>query len=581
MMLTRIPQLKTWCASIALLAVLSALPALVWAQATISTGSIQGTISDPSGALVSDAKVVISNRGTGQVIDLVTSATGAYASGALLPGEYVIRVEHPGFRTTELSVMVQVGVVTAGNLKLQVGQENQLVEVSGAAVQVNTEQPTVQGVLTSQQIESLPISGRNFLDLAQLEPGVQIQDGGNFDPTKNGFSSISFGGRFGRTARISVDGMDISDETVGTTTQNISAGAISEFQLSQSTLDLSTELTSSGAVNVVTKSGTNSLHGEGFYLFRDKSMMANFPGGEDTYYQRSHFGGSLGGAVVKDKLFYFINAERVKQGLVIPLAPAPPFDVLPKSYPGGFKDTMTMGKLDWRIKPDMTLFYRINYEWNGDTRAYGSTYQPFTNRDNTPSHVVGLDFNTGAFNHTIRFGYLRFQNHITDAVTGNPGVYNPGGAAGVAIRIGPAGVETRFGPSRLAPQATFQGNLQAKYDGSRLVASSHILRYGISYNHIRGGGFASFYGIAPEIRTSNNQSAQDAAALGPFPGGSANPLNYEISSILLANGQGFFTEKPGYGYPAGGQWDDRLGIYFGDSWKIKPNFTLTYGVRWS
>jgi len=580
-MFPKIPSIKTFCVGMTFVLLLAALPTFVGAQATISTGTIQGTVSDASGAVISDAKVIISNRSTGQVIELVSSATGMYASGALLPGEYVIRVEHAGFQTSQLSAIVSVGVITSGNLKLQVGRETQLVEVSGTAVQVNTEQPIVQGVLTSQQIETLPISGRNFLDLAQLEPGVQIQDGGNFDPTKNGFSSISFGGRFGRTARISVDGMDISDETVGTTTQNISAGAISEFQLSQSTLDLSTELTSSGAVNVVTKSGTNALHGEGFYLFRDKSMMANFPGGEDTYYQRSHFGGSLGGAVVKDKLFYFVNAERVKQGLVVPLAPAPPFDVLPKSYPGGFKDTMTMGKLDWRIKPDMTLFYRINYEWNGDTRAYGSTYQPFTNRDNTPSHVVGLDFNTRGYNHAIRFGYLRFQNHITDAVTGNAGVYNPGAPAGVAIRVGPAGVETRFGPSRLAPQATFQGNLQVKYDGGKLVASSHVLRYGISYNRIRGGGFASFYGIAPEIRTSNNQAAQDMAAIGPYPGGATNPLNYEISSILLSNGQGFFTEKPGYGYPAGGQWDDRLGLYFGDSWKIKQNFTLTYGVRWS
>ena len=571
---------KTVVAAISLLIALI-LPALGAAQATISTGTIQGTITDGTGAVVNDAKVTISNKDTGQIILLTTGSTGAYTTGALLPGIYVIRIEKHGFRTAELSVVVQVGVITSGNLQLQIGVESQVLEVTGAAVQVNTEQPTVQGVLTSQQIEALPISGRNFLDLAQLEPGVQIQDGGNFDPTKNGFSSISFGGRFGRTARISVDGLDISDETVGTTTQNISAGAIGEFQLSQSTLDLSTELTSSGAVNVVTKSGTNKVHGEGFYLFRDKSMMANFPGGQDTYYQRNHFGGSLGGPVVKDKMFFFLNAERVKQGIVIPLAPPPPFESIPHTYPGGFKDTMTMGKLDWRIKPNMTLFYRITYEWNGDTRAYGSTYQPFTNRDNTPAHAIGLDFNTGNFNHSFRLGYLRFQNHIADAVTGNPGVYNPGAAAGIAIRIGPAGVETRFGPSRLAPQATFQGNTQIKYDGSRMVASSHILRYGFSYNRIRGGGFASFYGIAPEARTSNSDAAQILADGGPYPGKRTNPLNYMISSLYLSNGQGFFTDKAAFGYPAGGQWDDRLGAYFGDNWKIKPNFTLSYGVRWS
>ena len=282
-------------------------PTLLVAQATISTGSIQGTITDPSGAVIGGAVITISNKAAGQVIQMTTSSAGTYTSGALLPGTYVVRVEQKGFRTAELTMTVSVGVTSPGNISLQVGQATQLVEVTASTLLVNTEQPTVQGVLTSRQIEALPISGRNFLDLAQLEPGVQIQDGGNFDPTKNGFSSISFGGRYGRTARISLDGIDISDETVGTTTQNISASAIDEFQLSQSTLDFSTELTSSGAVNVVTKSGTNTLHGDAFYLFRDKSMMANFPGGQDTYYQRNHFGGSVGGPILKDRLFFFAN----------------------------------------------------------------------------------------------------------------------------------------------------------------------------------------------------------------------------------------------------------------------------------
>ena len=447
---------------------------------------------------------------------------------------------------------------------------------------MNTEQPTVQGVLTSAQIEKLPINGRNFLDLAQLEPGVQIQDGGNFDPTKNGFSSISFGGRYGRTARIELDGIDVSDETVGTTTQNISAGAIDEFQLSQSTLDLSTELTSSGAVNVVTKSGTNAYHGEAFYLFRDASQAANFPTGIDPKgFQRNHFGGSLGGPVWKDKLYFFLNGERIKQGLIIPLTPPPPFQNLPNGYPAPFKDTMTLSRLDWQIKPNMRLFYRFTYEWNGDVKAFGSTYQPFTNRDNTPAHGVGFDFQTGGFQHSIRFGYLKFQNGIVDAVSNNPGVFWPArGLANIAVRIGPAGVVTRFGPSRLAPQETFQSNKQIKYDGSKLVGS-HILRYGFAYNKILGGGFAAFYGIAGEARARNTSIAQTFADSGPYPGGRSNPLNYQLTSMLLGNGQGFFTEIPQFGFPAGGQFDSRLGLYLGDTWKIKPNLTLTYGVRYS
>ncbi|HEX3586947.1 MAG TPA: carboxypeptidase regulatory-like domain-containing protein, partial [Candidatus Angelobacter sp.] len=241
------------------------------AQSTVATGSIQGTVTDPNGAVVPGATVTITNKGTGQSSKFTSSGSGTYASGALIPGQYEVKIEAKGFRTQVFSVPVQVGNIAPGNAKLTLGQSTEVVEVTGSAVAINTEQSTVQGVLTTEQIENLPINGRNFLDLAQLEPGVQIQDGGNFDPTKNGFSSISFGGRFGRTARIEVDGIDISDETVGTTTQNLPASSIQEFQVSQSSLDLSTELTSSGAVNVVTRSGSNKWHGQGFYLFRDHS----------------------------------------------------------------------------------------------------------------------------------------------------------------------------------------------------------------------------------------------------------------------------------------------------------------------
>jgi Carboxypeptidase regulatory-like domain len=245
---------------------------LLLAQTTVATGSIQGTVTDSSGAVVSGAKVVITDKSRGSAINTTTNSSGSYASGALVPGDYVVRVEAPGFKSSQLPLTIQVNTTANGNLSLQVGQTTETVEVEASSVQVNTEQAEVQGVLTSQQIENLPVNGRNFLDLAQLEPGVQIQDGTNFDPTKVGYSSISFGGRFGRTARINVDGVDVSDETVGTTTEDIPASAIEEFSIAQSNLDLSNDLTSSGAVNVVTKSGTNGFHGEGFGYYRDSTV---------------------------------------------------------------------------------------------------------------------------------------------------------------------------------------------------------------------------------------------------------------------------------------------------------------------
>src|SRR4029077_16319455 len=300
-------------------------------QTTISTGSIQGTITDPSGAAVPGATISITNKATSQAISTGTTSSGTYTSGALVPGDYTVRVEAPGFKALTAAVSVQVGVTASGNFKLEVGQTGQVVEVQASTLQVDTEQATVQGVLSTEQIENLPINGRNFLDLAQLEPGVQIQDGGNFDPTKNGFSSISFGGRFGRTAAIEVEGVDISDETVGTSTQNLPASSIQEFQVSQSSLDMSTELTSSGAVNVITRSGTNKFHGEGFYLFRDHSIAANIAN-TDVPFQRNNFGGQIGGPIWKDKLFFFADAERLKQDLIETVASGGPF----ASINGGF-----------------------------------------------------------------------------------------------------------------------------------------------------------------------------------------------------------------------------------------------------
>jgi hypothetical protein len=200
----------------------------LFAQTTVGTGSIVGTVNDASGAVVSGAKVAITNVAKGQVISLTTNSSGSFNSGALVPGNYETQVSAKGFATAEVSRTVLVGNTATVNVKLQVGQETQVIEVQDSEVRVNTEQPTVQGVLNTEQIENLPVNGRNFLDLAQLEPGVQIQDGA--DIGKDGYSAISFGGRFGRDVRIEVDGVDVSDEIIGSTTTNIPASGIQEFQ---------------------------------------------------------------------------------------------------------------------------------------------------------------------------------------------------------------------------------------------------------------------------------------------------------------------------------------------------------------
>jgi hypothetical protein len=571
------------------LVMMGTLPVL--AQTTISTGSIQGLVTDPSGAVVSGAKISISNKATGRLMIVKSTSAGAYTSGALTPGDYTLRVEAPGFKTSEIAVTVQVGVTASGNVKMQVGQATQVVEVQGTEIAINTQQATVQGVLTTEQIENLPINGRNFLDLAQLEPGVQIQDGGNFDPTKNGFSSISFGGRFGRTARIEVDGVDISDETVGTTTQNIPASGIQEFQIQQSSLDLSTELTSSGSVNVTTKSGTNKYHGEGYYAFRDQTLDANLPGGSDNPFQRNQYGGNFGGPILKDKVFFFLDVERTKQDLLNPVLSSGPFSAIVGSYTSPFREVEGLGRLDWQINSNYKFFYRFSYDQNHSVLAIiPNSFQPFRNVNHTPVHAIGLDFNTGPYTHSIRFGYTKFRNAIVDATAGSS-IFNPLPNIELAIGGDPdcltAGADSFCsGPSFLAPQQTYQSDHQIKYDGSRALGA-HILRYGGGFNHIFGGGFASFLALAPAVGSPLNNTSQAFAgsscgANTPcFPGGAANPLNYPVTSVSLGNGQGFDSEIPAFGFPAGGSGpDNRISFYFGDSWRVRPNLTLTYGLRY-
>jgi hypothetical protein len=550
------------------------------AQSNVQAGTIQGVVTDPQGGVVPNAKVTITNKDTGASNDTTTSSAGTFTSGSLIPGNYTVRVEAPSFKTVSASYVVQINQVSSATIKLELGSSNTVVEVSSQAISVNTDQAQVSGTLTTQQIENLPINGRNFLDLAQLEPGVQIQDGGNFDPTKVGFSSISFGGRFGRSARISVDGVDVSDENVGTTTTGIPASAISEFQLAQSSLDLSNDLTSSGAVNVAIKSGTNNLHGEGFGLFRDSSQAAVFPG--DADFQRSQFGGDVGGAIIKDKLFFFVDGEHTLQHASAGVVVGAPFQSFSGNFPSPFHETDLIGKLDWQATKTLHMFYRFSYFQNLAQDSFGgsSSFSFFNNRSRTKNDVIGADFNTGAYTHSIRFEYLKFVNVLGDAVTGSGEPF-----ADFPVSLFFQGQNFFTGPSFLAPQSTIQSDHQIKYDGSK-VWGSHIIRYGAGYNYIHGWTFSDFFGLNAQVR--NFGGIDPAVAAGgaglTCPGGQTGvncPLNYLPDLAIVGNGQGSFTEKSAFGKPSGGLGpDNRLSFYLGDSWKIKPNLTATYGLRY-
>jgi hypothetical protein len=544
-------------------------------------GSIQGTITDPSGALVSGATVVIADPATGYTHTLKTDKAGFYSLGPLIPGTYTISISAPRFEAVKVTTVVRVGTVTSGNEKLTLGKATETVEVDAGALQVNTDQIGVSGIVTKEQIDSLPINGRNILDIAQIQPGVILESGESFDPTKAGYSAISVGGVSARSTRILFDGQDITDETVGTTLYNVPSGPIDEFQLNRSTQDVSGEVTSTGQVLLASSSGTNAIHGSVFYNFQDHSVGFAHIAGIDQPFQRNQFGGYVGGPIIKDKLFFFGGGERILQHEEDVAEGNSAFSAIYKAYPfvpAPFTDDFSILRLDYNAPHGIHAFARAVYSVNSDVSTFGyAPYSIYENRDNTPGIVGGVDLTTGKFTHSIRVGYEKFHNILEDATAAaGTSIYNPypiGGPNGAISFYD--GAEGFFaGPNLLAPQQTFQSDKQLRYDGTWTKGANNV-KFGAEMNRILGAGYAPFYGESSLVGfgTGYGTCLNNACS---------NPVtDFGAAFIDIGNGNGFFSERPGFGYPGGATPSWRFAAYLADTWKISPAVTITAGLRWS
>lgn len=498
------------------------------------TGDIRGRVTDPSGAVVPNASVTLVDVDTNRTVTVPVTTDGLFSALHLIPGNYKVTAKAANFSPAQANLVVQAGQVSNANLQLTVGKTSTTVEVTAAGGnQVNTSDAKVDGVLTAREIENMPMDQRNFLDLAGTQPGVSVRDGGNIDPTKSAaYRTVGIDGRSGTGTRVQLDGIDITDETVGTTTANISADGVQEFELQQSNLDLSTSLTSSGSISIISRSGTNGFHGSAFEFFRDQHMGAR-PGfsPEAVPFRRHQYGFRVGGPIIKNRLFWFANGEKtaqVQQSFTsITNFPVNGVNCAAGCFGGSPLNIRYLtGRLDANITQNLRAFYHFNH--NDDVSTGGTIpVSPFQNVDWTNVHIAGLDYLHGRFTHSYRFGYVNFNNRIVSQSF--PGFPFPQTSEGTPFNLAVGNLT--IGPNALAPQETDQNNYQNKYDGS-FAFGRHTLRYGFELNHVVLGGFANFAGPLSVTGIYNN---------GFISGDLSNPLDYQFSDFSTGPNNGFFT----------------------------------------
>ena len=284
------------------------LPASVFAQAAGGVAGISGTVHDASGAAVPNAKVVISSASQGQVRSLTSNGAGVFTAPALIPGPgYQVTVTAAGFSTYDVKdVDLQVGQNLDLNVKLEVGTNTTQVEVTGQAPLVDDTKTDVSTVVSTQQIQDLPINGRRVDSFVLITPGVTS------DAT---FGLLTFRGVAGNNSFL-LDGNDNTeqfyDENAGRTRiqSQVSADAVQEFQVVSANVSAEYGRAMGGVVNTVTKSGGNAIHGTAFYYLRSTGFDAHDPySAFNPTEHRIQTGGTVGGAIIKNKLFYFVSAD--------------------------------------------------------------------------------------------------------------------------------------------------------------------------------------------------------------------------------------------------------------------------------
>lgn len=576
---------------------------------TSNTGTITGVVADEKGAAIPGATVRARHIGTNAERTATTSSEGVYEFAQLVPGTYRVEVEAQGFsKVVHDNVVVNVLQRTTLNPELKVGSIGETVTITGeTAPLIETTKTDVGGVVDQRRLENLPVNGRSFASLAILIPGATLQP--SFDPTKARVGTFSVGGSTGRNLNITIDGGDNKDNAVGGILQNFSMEGIQEFALSTQRFSAANGRSGGALLSVVSKGGTNDVHGSAFGFFRHEKLNANAPAllaearGEPTTgvvkppFNRQQFGGSIGGPIKRDKAFFFGTVERTRErgNSFVPASDQAQITFLqPFGYqavpllPQPFNDWQYTIKGDFNLNSNHTLVTRfagqnndalndqagfliVRTDLSGGNESLNTLYNFLTSLTST--------FGASTVNQ-LTYQYQTFDNRI-NATTDLDLLAFPNGLL--------------VGRNGNVPQQTIQKKHQFR-DDLTWNRGNHGFKFGGDFTYVPtlGGLFAfnsapeyDFFFNADEIANNPGQFPQGFRTSQILPGlltcnaftnnttGTCSAADLAglgvVGAVVLSGGDPSFNLREGA---------KQFALYAQDDWKITPRFTFNFGLRY-
>jgi Carboxypeptidase regulatory-like domain len=571
----------------------------IYAQAP--DGTITGTVTDSSGGVVPNARVTVVNKANNTTRATTANATGLFSAPALPPGDYEVRAEMEGFRTTQRDAPVVAGSTTTVDMALTVGGTREVVTVEAATAQINYESHNVAGVIARESIEDLPLNGRSSFQLAALEPGVSVTPGttSNF----NSMFTITILGGGGVAPRFTLDGGIINDENDGSTgtSLNFSQELVQEFQLASANFDPSTGIGTAGAINIVTRSGSNDFHGSAYYFYRDHNMAA-YPALQrsavtpNPFFQRKNPGIWFSGPVLKNKLFFFASYEHMAQTQVInDQNDLPSLQPLNGIFPSPLHYNWISVRFDYRLSDKHNLFVRHTHDGNQDVGPYSATGNPSAwviNSNWSDQDIFGITSSlTPNIVNEARGSYHFWQNQSPDAPASLCVLPCVGaGLPGIVSMIGSGTFTNGAGNYGNGPQQHQMRSYEVS-DTVNWQRGNHRIRVGVDFE-ILHSAYTPYDKCFPACLSLF--SVEQAQSLGKaFPAGAfANvpsvinstaalealpvyslPANASSAGVGIGNGS-----WPGtYQHNVGGN-NTRVHPWVADTWKATQNLTVNYGL---